>query len=167
MILAQNTIPDVSWRRVMKIVILDGHAVNPGDLTWDPVRALGDLEIFARTAEREIVSRARETDILLTTRTTLSGQTLRELKRLRYIGAIFTGYDEIDLEAARELNITVTNVPTYGTASVAQLVFALLLELSMWRSITRRLTLASGHDRLILAFGKRPWWSSRARRWGS
>jgi glycerate dehydrogenase len=112
----------------MKIVILDGHAINPGDLSWDPLRDLGSLEVFDRTAEDVIVPRARESEVLLTTRTPLSRQTLMQLKRLRYIGEMFTGYDEIDLKAARELNIPVTNIPTYGTASVAQLVFALLLE---------------------------------------
>ena len=113
----------------MKIVILDGHAINPGDLSWDALRGLGELEIFDRTPEDAIVTRARAADVLLTVRTALVARTLRQLKRLRYVGAIFTGYDEIDLKAARELNVLVTNVPTYGTASVAQLVFALLLEL--------------------------------------
>ena len=113
----------------MKIVILDGHAINPGDLSWDALRGLGELEIFDRTPEDAIVTRAREADVLLTVRTPLVARTLKQLKRLRYVGAIFTGYDEIDLKAARELNVLVTNVPTYGTASVAQLVFALLLEL--------------------------------------
>jgi glycerate dehydrogenase len=75
------------------------------------------------------VARAREAEIVLTVRTPLSADTLKQLKRLRYIGEMFTGYDEIDLKAAREHNVLVTNVPTYGTASVAQLVFALLLEL--------------------------------------
>jgi glycerate dehydrogenase len=113
----------------MKIVILDGHAINPGDLSWDALRSLGELEVFDRTSEDAIVTRAGEADALLTVRTPLSARTLKQLERLRYVGAIFTGYDEIDLKAARELNILVTNVPTYGTASVAQLVFALLLEL--------------------------------------
>lgn len=113
----------------MKIVILDGHAINPGDLSWDALRSLGELEVFDRTPEDAIVTRAGEADVLLTVRTPLSARTLEQLKRLRYVGAIFTGYDEIDLKAARERNILVTNVPTYGTASVAQLVFALLLEL--------------------------------------
>ena len=113
----------------MKIVILDGHAVNPGDLGWDAFRSLGESEVFDRTAENEIVDRAREAEIVLTVRTPLSADTLKQLKRLRYIGEMFTGYDEIDLKAAREHNVLVTNVPTYGTASVAQLVFALLLEL--------------------------------------
>jgi len=113
----------------MKIVILDGHAINPGDLSWDALQGLGELEIFDRTPGDAIVTRAREADVLLTVRTPLVARTLKQLKRLRYVGAIFTGYDEIDLKAARELNVLVTNVPTYGTASVAQLVFALLLEL--------------------------------------
>jgi len=112
----------------MRIVILDGHAINPGDLSWDGLRDLGSLEVFDRTPEELIVPRAREAEAVLTTRTPLSAQTLKQLKRLRYIGAMFTGYEEIDLKAARELNIVVTNVPTYGTGSVAQLVFALLLE---------------------------------------
>jgi glycerate dehydrogenase len=113
----------------MKIVILDGHGVNPGDLSWDALRGLGGLEVFDRTAEREVVDRARAAEALLTVRTPLSAQTLMQLKRLRYVGAMFTGYDEIDLKAARDLKVVVTNVPTYGTASVAQLTFALLLEL--------------------------------------
>jgi glycerate dehydrogenase len=113
----------------MEIVILDGHAINPGDLSWDAIRGLGSLEVFDRTPEKEIVARAREADAVLTTRVPLSAKTIAQLERLRYIGAIFTGFDEIDLKAARERDVVVTNVPTYGTASVAQLVFALLLEL--------------------------------------
>jgi glycerate dehydrogenase len=113
----------------MKIVILDGHAVNPGDLNWGALQELGDLVVFDRTPESDIVARARDADILLTTRTPISAATITQLKRLRYIGVVFTGYDQIDLKAARDHNIVVTNVPTYGSASVAQLVFALLLEL--------------------------------------
>ncbi|HXW61975.1 MAG TPA: D-2-hydroxyacid dehydrogenase [Candidatus Acidoferrales bacterium] len=113
----------------MKIVILDGHAINPGDLSWDALRSLGSLQVFDRTPETAIVTRALEAEALLTTRAPLSAHTLMQLGHLRYVGAMFTGYDEIDLKAARERNILVTNVPTYGTASVAQLVFALLLEL--------------------------------------
>src|SRR5271170_6677594 len=113
----------------MKIVVLDGHAINPGDLSWDALRELGSLEVFDRTPEGLVLSRVRDADIVLTTKTPLTGQTLKQLNQLRYVGAMFTGYDEIDLKTAREMNIVVTNVPTYGTASVAQLVFALLLEL--------------------------------------
>jgi glycerate dehydrogenase len=113
----------------MKVVVLDGHAINPGDLSWDAVASLGNLEVFDRTPEDAVVTRAREAEAVLTNRVPLPSQTLRQLKQLRYVGAIFTGYDEIDLKAARELNVTVTNVPTYATASVAQFVFALVLEL--------------------------------------
>jgi glycerate dehydrogenase len=85
----------------------------------DALRTLGSLEVFDRTPENLIALRAREAKALLTTRTPHSEQTLIQLKRLRYIGAMFTGYDEIDLNAARELKVLVTNVPTYGTTSVA------------------------------------------------
>jgi len=113
----------------MKIVILDGHAINRGDLSWDALRDLGTLEIFDRTPEDSVVARAKDAEIVLTTKVPLTGEAIRQLKQLRYVGAMFTGYDEIDLQAARERNVVVTNVPTYGSASVAQLVFALLLEL--------------------------------------
>jgi glycerate dehydrogenase len=113
----------------MRIVILDGHAANPGDLSWEPLQSLGDLEVFDRTPEDAVVPRAHGAEAVLTTRVPLSAQILRELKQLRYVGAVFTGYDGIDLEAARELNVTVTNVPGYANASVGQFVFALLLEL--------------------------------------
>ena len=113
----------------MKIVVLDGRAVNRGDLSWEALRQLGELEVFDRTSESEVVGRAEDAVAVLTTRTPLSAATIRQLKRLRYIGVVFTGYDQIDLRAAREHNVVVTNVPTYGTGSVAQLTFALLLEL--------------------------------------
>jgi glycerate dehydrogenase len=113
----------------MKIVILDGHAINPGDLSWEALRCLGELEVFDRTSESDVVVRARDADVLLTMRTPISAATMSQLRRSRYIGVVFTGYDQIDLKAARERNIIVTNIPSYGTASVAQLVFALLLEL--------------------------------------
>jgi glycerate dehydrogenase len=148
----------------MKIIILDGHAINPGDLSWDALRGVGELEAFDRTPEDAIVTRAREADVLLTTRTPLSARTLKQLKRLRYVGAIFTGYDEIDLKAARELNILVTNVPTYGTASVAQLVFALLLELCHHVGlIAQRLRRGNGRDPLISASGRHPCSSYKVR----
>jgi glycerate dehydrogenase len=114
----------------MKIVVLDGHALNPGDLSWEGLRAIGELQVFDRTAEDQIVARAHDAEVVLTNKTRLSAQTLRQLKKIRYIGVLATGYDVVDVRAARELGITVTNIPTYGTASVAQFTFALLLELS-------------------------------------
>ena len=113
----------------MKIVVLDGHALSPGDLSWEGLRAIGELQIFDRTAEDQIVARAHDAEIVLTNKTELSAQTLRQLKKTRYIGVLATGYDVVDVQAARELGISVTNIPTYGTASVAQFTFALLLEL--------------------------------------
>jgi glycerate dehydrogenase len=113
----------------MKIVVLDGHALNPGDLSWEGLRAIGELQLFDRTAEDQIVARAHDAEIVLTNKTHLSAQTLRQLKKTRYIGVLATGYDPVDVQAARELGMTVTNIPTYGTASVGQLAFALLLEL--------------------------------------
>ena len=113
----------------MKIVVLDGHALNPGDLSWEGLRAIGELQVFDRTTENEIVARAHDAEIVLTNKTRVSAETLRQLRGTRYIGVLATGYDPVDVRAARELGINVTNVPTYGTASVAQLTFALLFEL--------------------------------------
>jgi glycerate dehydrogenase len=113
----------------MKIVVLDGHALNPGDLSWEGLQAIGELQVFDRTAEDQIVARAHDAEIVLTNKTQVSAQTLRQLKKTRYIGVLATGYDPVDVQAARELGIAVTNVPTYGTASVGQFTFALLLEL--------------------------------------
>jgi len=114
----------------MKIVVLDGYALNPGDLSWEGLRAIGELEVYDRTSEDLIVTRAMDAEIVLTNKTQLSAQTLGQLKRLRYIGVLATGYDVVDARAARELKVTVTNVPAYGTASVAEFVFAMLLEMA-------------------------------------
>ena len=114
---------------VRKIVVLDGHALNPGDLSWEPLRAIGELQVFDRTPADQVVARAQDAEIVLTTRTHLPAQILRQLKKTRYVGVLFTGYDVVDVKAARELNITVTNIPTYATSSTAEFTFALLLEL--------------------------------------
>jgi glycerate dehydrogenase len=113
----------------MKIVVLDGHALNPGDLSWDALSALGELQVFDRTADDQIVARAHDAEIVMTNKTPLPAQVLKQLKNVRYIGVLATGYDVVDLQAARERKIPVTNIPTYGTDSVAQFTFALLLEL--------------------------------------
>jgi glycerate dehydrogenase len=113
----------------MKIVVLDGYSLNPGDLSWEPLRSLGDLEIFDRTPSELTIERASGATVVLTNKTALSATVLDQLPDLRYIGVLATGYNVIDLDAARRRGIVVSNVPTYGTASVAQFVFALLLEL--------------------------------------
>jgi glycerate dehydrogenase len=112
------------------IVVLDGYCLNPGDLSWERLEALGDCTIYDRTQPEEIVERSSGADILLTNKVTLRRDVLESLSRLKYIGVSATGYNIIDVEAARELGIVVTNVPSYGTASVAQMVFAHLLNLT-------------------------------------
>lgn len=113
----------------MKIVVLDGYALNPGDLSWDELRALGEVSVFDRTPVEQIVERAAGAHAVLTNKTVLTAATLAALPELRYIGVLATGYNVVDVEAAARQGIAVTNVPAYGAASVAQLVFALLLEM--------------------------------------
>jgi glycerate dehydrogenase len=112
------------------IVVLDGYTLNPGDLDWSELRSLGLCTIHNRTLPDEIIHRANETEIVLTNKTVLSKEILEQLPRLRYIGVLATGYNVVDIAAAKKMNITVTNVPAYSTHSVAQTVFALLLELT-------------------------------------
>lgn len=113
----------------MKIVVLDGYCLNPGDLSWDGLRALGDVEVFDRTAAEDVVARAAGAEIVFTNKTPLSAEALAQLPALRYIGVLATGYNVVDVAAAKAHGVVVANIPTYGTASVAQFVFALLLEL--------------------------------------
>lgn len=114
----------------MNIVVLDGYTVDPGDLSWAPLEALGPCTVYRRTAPEELLERARGVPILLTNKTRLGRQALEALPELRYVGVLATGYDVVDVAAARERGITVCNVPDYASASVAQHVFALLLELT-------------------------------------
>ncbi|MGM0555813.1 MAG: D-2-hydroxyacid dehydrogenase [Myxococcota bacterium] len=113
-----------------KITVLDGHTLNPGDNPWDPVAAHGDLTVHDITAPDQILERAQGADILLTNKTPLDADTLAELDGLRFISVLATGYDVVDVDAAARRGIPVSNVPEYGTDSVAQHVFALLLELT-------------------------------------
>lgn len=114
----------------MQIVVLDGYTLNPGDLCWDELKALGATTIYDRSAAEEIVPRAKEAEIVLTNKALLSRGVLAQLPKLKYIGVLATGYNVVDVQAARERGILVSNVPTYGTASVAQMVFAHLLNLT-------------------------------------
>jgi glycerate dehydrogenase len=113
----------------MRLVVLDGYTLNPGDLSWDALPAGVDCQVFDRTAADEVYERSKDADILLTNKTPLTGSVLRSLPSLKYIGVLATGYNIVDVEQAKRQNIVVTNVPAYGTASVTQLVFALILEL--------------------------------------
>lgn len=112
-----------------KIVVLDGYCLNPGDLDWGALRAHGEVTLFDRTPEALVVERAAGATAVLTNKTPLSAATLDQLPELRYIGVLATGYNIVDVAAARQRQIAVTNVPAYGTHSVAQLTIALLLEL--------------------------------------
>jgi len=114
----------------MKIVVLDGHTLNPGDLDWSPLKMLGQCAIYPRTAPEQIVERAQNADIILTNKTPVSAETISQLPQLKYIGVLATGYNIVAVDAARNAGIVVANAPGYGTASVAQMVFALLLEMS-------------------------------------
>ena len=111
----------------MKIVILDGYTANPGDLSWDELKTMGELTVYDRTSKSETVERAAEADIVLTNKVIIGRQEMDQLPRLKYIGVLATGYNVVDIEAAHQRGITVTNVPAYSTESVAQMVFAHLL----------------------------------------
>jgi len=114
----------------MRIVVLDGFTLNPGDLTWNDLHSLGDCAIHERTPPQDVVPRAADAEIVLTNKAALTREQIQTLPKLKYIGVLATGYDIVDVAAARERNIPVTNVPTYGTRSVAQHTLALLLELT-------------------------------------
>lgn len=114
----------------MQIVVLDGHTLNPGDLSWAGLHELGQCQIHDRTSPDDIVQRAQEAEIVLTNKTQLSKETIAQLPKLRYIGVLATGYNVVDVEAASQQNICLTNIPAYGTVSVAQMVFAHLLNLT-------------------------------------
>lgn len=111
----------------MKIVILDGYTANPGDLSWGSLKEMGEVTVYERTRREEIAGRAADADIVLTNKVVMDREMMALLPRLKYIGVLATGYNVVDIEAAREKDIIVTNVPAYSTESVAQTVFAHLL----------------------------------------
>src|SRR6056297_958167 len=110
----------------MKIILLDGYTMNPGDMSWDPLKELGDVTIYNRTPPEKTVERARDAEIVLTNKTLLSKDVLSRLPKLKYIGLLSTGANVVDIDYTKKHNIMVTNVPAYSTASVAQMTFALI-----------------------------------------
>lgn len=112
-----------------KIVVLDGYALNPGDNPWSSLEELGEVQVFERSTPEEILVRAADADVVLTNKAPLPGGVLEKLPRLKFVSVLATGYNVVDVAAARRLGITVSNVPDYGTNTVAQYVMALLLEL--------------------------------------
>lgn len=113
----------------MRIVVLDGYTLNPGDLSWEALGRLGDLTVYDRTPPELVFERSADAEVILTNKTVLSGEMLKSLPGLKYVGVLATGYNVIDTAEASKLGITVTNIPAYSTDSVAQLTFALILEL--------------------------------------
>ena len=111
----------------MNIVVLDGYTLNPGDLTWKGLKSLGRCTVYDRSAPDEVAPRAKDAEIVLTNKTILSSAVIKQLPKLKYIGVLATGHNIVDVEAARDLGIPVTNVPAYGTQSVAQMVVAHIL----------------------------------------
>jgi glycerate dehydrogenase len=111
------------------IVILDGYTENPGDLSWDGFAELGDVTVYDRTSSDLIEQRIADADIVITNKTPLTAETIKNAEKMQYIGVLATGYNVVDVQAAKERGVVVTNIPTYGTDAVAQFVFALLLEI--------------------------------------
>ena len=115
----------------MKIVVLDSYTLNPGDLSWDDLKELGDCRIYDRTPADKILERSQDAAIILTNKTPLSAETISQLTALKYIGLLSTGYDVVNVAAAKKRQIIATNIPAYGTQSVAQMVFAHILNLTL------------------------------------
>ena len=111
----------------MKIVVLDGFTLNPGDLSWEGLQMLGDCDIHDRTPADLLLSRCKNAKVVFTNKVILSRQLMEQLPSLKYIGVLATGYNVVDIQAASEFGMVVTNTPGYGSASVAQFVFAQLL----------------------------------------
>ena len=130
----------------MKIVVLDGYAANPGDLSWDELKSLGECTVYDRTAPAEVLERAAGADILLTNKVVLDATTIAALPQLKYIGVLATGYNIIDTAAAKERGITVTNIPAYSTPSVAQMVFAHIIGLGQTGYNTARIAIGFGME---------------------
>lgn len=114
----------------MKIVVLDGYGLNPGDLSWDAVSQLGELTVYDRTSSEEVIARSAGAEAILTNKTVITAEIMEALPDLKYIGVLATGYNVVNIDAAREKGIVVTNIPAYSTPSVAQMVFAHILNIA-------------------------------------
>lgn len=114
----------------MKIVELDGYAANPGDLSWETIQALGEFKLYDRTAPKDIVNRAKDAEVILVNKVNITKEIIEQLPKLKYIGVLATGYNVVDIDAAKAHGIVVTNIPAYSTDSVAQMTFAHILNLT-------------------------------------
>lgn len=114
----------------MKIAVLDGYGLNPGDLSWSGMEALGELVVYDRTSPSELMERSADAEVLITNKTIITAEDMDKLPKLKYIGVLATGYNVVDIDAAKARGIVVTNIPAYSTNSVAQMVFAHLLNIT-------------------------------------
>ena len=114
----------------MKIIVLDGYGLNPGDLNWEGFESLGELTVYDRTLPSELMQRAADAEVLVTNKTLITAENMAALPELKYIGVLATGYNVVDIDAAKARGIVVTNIPAYSTASVAQMVFAHILNIT-------------------------------------
>ena len=114
----------------MKIIVLDGYGLNPGDLNWEGFETLGELTVYDRTLPSELMQRAAGAEVLITNKTLITAENMADLPELKYIGVLATGYNVVDIDAAKDRGIVVTNIPAYSTASVAQMVFAHILNIT-------------------------------------
>ena len=114
----------------MKIIVLDGYGLNPGDLNWEGFETLGELTVYDRTLPSELMQRAAGAEVLITNKTLITAENMADLPELKYIGVLATGYNVVDIDAAKARGIVVTNIPAYSTASVAQMVFAHILNIT-------------------------------------
>ena len=114
----------------MNIVVLDGFTMNPGDLSWNELEKLGTLKVYDRTSPEQLLERAADAEAVLTNKTVLNAAALRNMPKLKYVGVLATGYNVVDIAVAKELGIVVTNIPAYSTESVAQMVFAHILNIT-------------------------------------
>lgn len=125
-----QTTPALPMEAAMKIVLLDAHTANPGDVSWAPLETIAPCDIHPRTPLTETVARSADAEIVITNKSVLNREIIESLPKLKYIGVTATGYNVVDVVAAKERGIVVTNVPGYSSPAVAQLVFALVLELT-------------------------------------
>lgn len=114
----------------MNIVVLDGFTMNPGDLSWSELEKLGTLKVYDRTSPEQLLERAADAEAVLTNKTVINASSLRNMPKLKYVGVLATGYNVVDIAVARDLGIVVTNIPSYSTESVAQMVFAHILNIT-------------------------------------
>lgn len=114
----------------MKIIVLDGYGLNPGDLSWSGMESLGELTVYDRTSPSELLERSAGAEVLITNKTLITAEDMASLPQLKYIGVLATGYNVVDIDAAKSRGIVVTNIPAYSTSSVAQMVFAHILNIT-------------------------------------